>query len=240
MTDHVRTEELIAAYTLDALEPGETLEVSRDLLEHLAWCWKCPRLFGDLRETAGELALAAPAGAITPALHDRVMNAVRAENRPSATLGRQSRLVRALLVASVGVAFGLGGLSAFLSNQLGETRSERRQGDRVFALVNHPSTRIVSMNSPTEVGRMALVTRPDGRAVLIGSNLRLPPGRVFEIWRRQGSRLAPVDTFVPVDGRALVELQVDPERDAGLAVTIERQRVERPTTGLVFQGSLAA
>lgn len=240
MSDHTRAEELIAAYALDALEPGEGLEASRDLLHHLSWCESCPRLFGDLRETAGDLALAAPVGAITSAMHDRVMNAVRAENRPAVTPARHSRLVRGLLVASVGVALGLGGLSASLSSQLAETRSERHQGDRVLAFVNHPSTRIASMSGPTDVGRMILASRPDGRAVLIGSDLRLAPGRLFEIWRRQGAELVPVDTFVPVDGRALVELRADSEGDAGLAVTIEHRRVERPTTGFVFQGSLPA
>lgn len=125
MSDHTRTEELIAAYALDAVEPGEALEVSRELIEHVCSCWTCPRLFGDLRATAGDLALAAPPCAITLAMRDRVMNAVRAENRPSVTRGRQNSLVRALLVASVGLALGLGGLSASLSSQLGETRGER-------------------------------------------------------------------------------------------------------------------
>lgn len=250
MSGHARIEELIAAYVLDSLEGPEALETSRDLLDHLSSCPSCAQLFRDLRETASEFALATPTSPVTPAFHDRVMVVVRAENLAVTVSDRQRRrfgwsnrdspLLRGLLAASVTVFIGLGGLSAHLSSRLSDTQVDGRQGEQALAFVNDPSTRLIRMAGSREVGRMSLAAHPDGRAVLIGSDLRLPQDRLFEIWSLRGSESIPVGTFAPVDGHALVDLRLDPDRDVGLAVTIERQRVERPTTKPVFEGSLRA
>lgn len=238
MTDHSRMEELLAGYALDALGEPEALAVGRELLDHLSSCPTCPALFRDLRETAADLALAVPGRPITPALHDRVVGAVRAESRPVPSPLPRGRLVQGLLAASVAVALGLAGLSVSLSKELGGSQDERRRDERALALVTDPATRVASMTGTGAGGRIALAARPDGRAVLIGTGLRLPAGRIFEIWRQRGSALVPVDTFAPTDGRAVVELPGNLQRGTSLAITVERQRVDQPTTEPVFQGSL--
>jgi hypothetical protein len=240
MNAHTRLEEMIAAYALDALAEEEAGEAGRELLDHLASCEQCQRLYRDLRETAADLALAAEPEPVGAALREEVLGVAReTPRRPAASRG-VGRVARAMLVASVAGVMALGGVSAYLAAQLGDARAERKQAQRVLAFINQPSTTVTTMQGSDGAGRMTLAVQPDGQALLIGSDLRLPRDRVFEIWLVRGPKVVPAGIFVTEDGSAVVDLRIDPERDLGVAITIERARVEQPTSEPVFQGAISA
>ncbi|MGH9023764.1 MAG: anti-sigma factor domain-containing protein [Acidimicrobiia bacterium] len=249
MTGHARIEELIAAYALDAVEEGEALATSRDLLDHLVGCSGCRALFQDLRATAGDLALAAPPSPVSPALHQAVMEAIRppVESPVAARQGRWTRLTgtpsgrpHALVAAATCIVLGLGGLSASLAGRLSQARDGAARGEEALAFVNEPGARLITMTGQADVGRVTLASQPDGRVLLLGSALRLPDERVFEVWLTRGDELVPAATFVPQGGQAVVALRIDPARDTGVAITVERRRVERPSSPPVLQAALPA
>lgn len=238
MSEHARIEELIAAYAIDALPEDEARETGRELLDHLASCAACQGLYGQLRETSADLALAAEPEPVPASLRARVMDVTR--EAPAQIARPAPSLVRRALAAAVAAVLALGGVSAFLGAQLNEARGERERARQVLAFINEPSTTVTTMRAARGAGRMTLAVQGDGRALLIGSDLELPPERVFEIWLVRGAKVVPAGVFVDDGGTAVVELRVDPDRDLGVAITIERERVEQPTSEPVFQGALSA
>lgn len=240
MNAHARFEELIAAYALDAMPDDEAHDAGRELLDHLSSCARCQSLYRELRETAADLALAVEPEPLSPEFRARVLGVTRDEPKEIASPRRVGPLARGMLVASLAGVMALGGVSAYLAAQLSDARAEREQAQQVLAFINDPTTAVTTMQGSNGAGRMTLAVQDDGRALLIGSDLRLPPDRIFEIWLVRGPTVVPAGVFVAEDGTAVVELQVDPERDLGVAITIERERVEQPTSEPVFQGAISA
>lgn len=238
MTRHRAIEEMIAAYALDALSADEMHDAGRELLDHLAWCAECQRVYRDLRETSADLALAAEPAAVSSDFRARVLSVTQQERKPS--LRGTTRAAQRVLVASLAAVMALGGLSVYLTTQLNEARSDRAQARQVLAFINQPSTRVTTLQGSGGAGRMTLAVHSDGRALLLGSELRLPPDRLFEIWLVRGAKVVPAGVFVDDAGSAVVEMTVDPARDLGIAITIEAERVQQPTGTPVFQGSIPA
>ena len=240
MSGHPRVEELLAGYALDALSPDEEHEVGREILDHLASCATCQSLYRELRETADDLALAADPEPLSAGLRARVLEVTQDASHPADVPRRFDRFARAVLVASLAAVMSLGGVSVYLAARLGDARAEREQAQQVLAFINDPSTSITTMQGSDGAGRMILALREDGRALLIGSDLRLPDDRIFEVWLVRGGGVVPAGVFTARNGAAVVELVVDLERDSGVAITIERARVKQPTGEPVFQVPITA
>ena len=239
MTDHGGIEERIAAYALDASDP-EDRETHRELLDHLAGCASCQSLYRDMREAAGDLALAASPREVSEALEERVMGAVRGEPRViREPLRRQGRAQRALAAAAVAVVAVLGVMNVQMASRLGDARSDVRDARVALEVLSDPRAERARL-SGTGDGTVTLAVSPDGNAVLVGDGLTVPEGRVLEIWLLRGEKLVPSETFTAPDGRALVAFRMDPARDRGVALTIEETRVLKPTGDPVFVGTLRA
>ncbi len=238
MRGHTQIQQLIAGWAIDADEPDPAAH--RELVDHLATCEDCRILYTDLSAVSGDLALAAEPVAPSAGLEDRIVGAATTDDTLPKPAGRR-RPQRFLVVVAAAflVVAGLGATTIRLATTLGDERARADRLERAVALLNGAST--VTLN-PGEgaAGQVTVAVADDGRALLLGSGLEVPPGKLMEIWLVRGSNLVPSEVFVPEEGTALVEFAVEPKRDIGIALTIEDERVEEPTTTPVFQGSLNA
>jgi anti-sigma-K factor RskA len=109
-------EELSGAYVLDAVTPEER----RAAQAHLATCAKCTHLAQELSAAVSVLPLAAPQVAPSPALKERLMQAIRRENGPiplrqpaQPARRRAGWAVRLLAAAALVLVLLTGGLTAW-------------------------------------------------------------------------------------------------------------------------------
>ena len=110
-------EELSGAYVLDAITPEER----RAAQAHLATCVKCSHLVQELRAAASVLPLTAPQVTPSPALKERVMEAIRRESRPILLRPRASQpnrrrtgwVTRLLAVAALLLVLLTGGMAVW-------------------------------------------------------------------------------------------------------------------------------
>src|SRR5258708_4608561 len=116
MMDHEAIRQAIAAQALDALDDVERASVEHELLQHIAGCDECLTLFRDLREIAGDLALASGSREVSEELESRVLAAVReipsqSDDRVSP---RRRLVVRVAAVAAIVALVASWSLSAVL------------------------------------------------------------------------------------------------------------------------------
>jgi hypothetical protein len=235
MNTHESIRESIAAYALDALDPDERRRVQQDLLEHLPGCADCSATMRELREVADELATGVDPVAPSRELEQRLLDAVRGEPRARTQPARRSRFMARIAVAAVVVGLA-GSVALNVSYVVGADRAER---DRIaLAAMTHPDARTVALRG--DAGSVLLVYRPQAQPLLVASGLPAPPaGRVYELWFLDGATPVPVRTFVPNDGRIVLELPKDPSAFRGAAITIEEGFVTAPTTDPVYAGTIA-
>ena len=237
MTSHESIRESIAAYALDALDPGERRRVEHDLLEHLPGCAECSATMREFRETAGRLAMGVEPVAPSRDLEQRLIDAVRGEPRarPVPVLPRRSRF--AARIAIVAAVIGLAGSVAVNVSYV--RRLDQAERERAaLAAVTHPDARTIALRG--ESGSALIVYRAQAQPLLVATGLPDPPaGRVYELWFLDGATAVPIGTFVPKEGRVVLELKKDPSSFRGAAITIEERFVTAPTTDPVYAGTIA-
>ncbi|HEV2580782.1 MAG TPA: anti-sigma factor [Ktedonobacteraceae bacterium] len=129
-------EELSGAYVLDAVTPEERQAAQ----EHLATCDKCTRLAQELRAAVSVLPYAAPQVTPSPALLERIIQAIRQKPRPVATppprrvrqptRRRAGWATRILAVAALVLFLITGGMTAWnvsLQHQLTTVQASNTQ-----------------------------------------------------------------------------------------------------------------
>jgi hypothetical protein len=237
MMDHERIEELIAAYALDALD--DEAETQRMLLDHIAGCTTCQRTFLQLRETAGDLALAAPPVPVPKTLEKRIMESVRGDRARPVKQRERRPLVAAAAAALILVA-GMAAWNVRLAGQLSEQRNEAAGARRALEVLADPAAHTVTMRERGGDGVITVALRAGGSGVLVGEQLSVPPGHLLELWLLKGTRVEPSVTFVPVHGAAVVEVPAELAGLTGLALTVERERVAQPTTVPIFESAFPA
>lgn len=232
MSDHPRIEEAIAAMVID---PAGAAEHRTEVLDHLAGCETCQRLYRELREVAGDLAIAATPLALSSAVEDRVMTAIRGDRRDQtpARAPRRGR-ARALIAAATVAVVASATLNVTLLSRLDDARTEAR----ALAIVTSPEADLVRMRERGGPGVVTVGILDDGRAALVGNDLRAPAGQVLELWIQRGRTMVPVVAFRPTDGRAALTFAYDPARDVAVAITIEDGFVQAPTKDPIFIGAL--
>jgi anti-sigma factor RsiW len=246
MNPHTRVQELIASYTIDALDEDERRVAEPELLDHLSGCAACRDLYTSFREVSGELASATFATPLPQGLEDRLMEAVRGTQQiappavitaPARTRVRM-RALAGLAAAMIGV-FGVWNLQ--LASQVNRLQRQSASSNVALQVLNDPRTTKTVLAQRKGPGTVTVALHPDGDAVLVGTKLpTLPAGDVLEVWLIRGGAPVPASVFTPEDGTAIVTLGIDPKRDDALAITVEHGRVEKPTTTPIFQGALTA
>ena len=228
-TRHEDMKALVAPYVLGAVPAEEEAAVRA----HLRTCDECRAEAESLGGVTSSLALAVDPVDLPEGFVERTMAKVEQE-RPQAAptpIGSRRRLgwvlstaalvVVALVVALV--AFGGGG---------GPDRAE------VVALLERPGLDL------SGDGVQAKVVETDGQTVFVAQGMEAAPeGKVYELWRMQGScapgakgacDVKPSVTFEPEDGIVQVEVEGSVDDFSDAAVTIEEGLVDEPTSDPVL------
>lgn len=253
-------DELGAAFALDAVDPTER----RAIRAHLE---QCGEEHVELRQAIGVgvvIASALEPVAPSPGLRKRVMATISATaqepigaapgdaaSRPGAS-GGTSRpvrgawrggfldwltLPRARALAAGGVAAAL--VLAVASASLYVSLSEREQALRAAAAAIADGATAFRVEG--EAGRGYVVDTPGAGATLVLGDLRdLPDDRIYELWLlpEHGAPVAAGTFTSPDEPLAVVEVEDDLAGYTTLAVTIERERVEAPTSEPVLLAPL--
>lgn len=228
---HQRIEELIAMNAIGAIPADESVDAEREILDHVTGCSPCRTLYRTTRETAGDLALAAPPRAVPPELEQKILARIRGE-MPVIRQERSRMSMRLLSVAAAFMILTVGSLSAFaasLSSRLGREERKTVGVTRALELVGRSGTKTARLAGPG--GTMVLAYAANGEAMLVGTSIKAPPSdHVLELWLIRDGVPAAIGAFRPIDGIVSVPVKVDPGTHDTLAVTVERSFVKVPTT----------
>jgi len=229
---HQQTEELVAAYALDSVEDRRAAD--EQLLDHVAGCESCRALFLDLREVAGDLALAATPVPVSADLEARVLAAARGESQDHAPAVRRPSWFarRSLVAASVVGLLALGALGGAALRSPNDSF-----GRQVASILADPKAE----RAPICARGCTVAVTARGDGVLLAPHLKTPPaGKVYELWLiKDGTPLA-VRVFTPGrDGTQFLFHVTRADYDAA-AVTVERRLEQRPTGAMVYSAALKA
>lgn len=213
---HPEVQELLGAYALDALDPGEADAV--DL--HLRDCPRCRAEVEEYRETAAMLAFGGVAA--PPGVWEKIQASLE-EAPPKLELARvvpmrQSRwqTMGAKLAAAAAVVISLAALSVSIARSGDNDGSSL--ADRIGAVVQEPEATPVHLASD---GRgSAEVYLYDGKAYLVKHSLPdLGEGETYQLWGQKGETKVSLAVLGASPQQA--ELPLGGEYDA-LAITAEK------------------
>ena len=235
--------DLLAAYALGALEPAEVAQVSALLKEH-------PELratLAELRATADQLPYGLPEAVPAPDLRQRVLDRAtgRAAVAPSGAAQALKRTrawiwslgslaAAAMLVAVIGWAQYFG-----TSNELAQTQAQVNQMQAQIAAAERV---IASLQGQS--GSAAIVQTRSGGTLMVVQLPALSPGRVYQLWRIQGSNDPTSAGLFTVNGQGYGQLELpasqNPLSGETVAVTDEPAGGSRlPTTKPLIVGQSA-
>jgi anti-sigma factor RsiW len=231
---HDEIQELLGAYALDAVEPGERTEID----DHLRECARCRAEVAEHRDTAGFLAFA---GTDAPdAVWDRIAGSIDAPNvvpmAPKLGFGARrarSRWPQAVTLVGAAAAVVIGVLVIQLRGDDG--RIDPLNPETFSAAMQVKGARVAHLTAgDTE---LPIVVTPDGRAWLEASALpALADGRTYQLWGMSDGEAISLGVL----GRDPRTVSFDSEGYAGLAITEEQSPgVVRSENPPVASGSLA-
>jgi anti-sigma-K factor RskA len=257
MTDRpemANLEELIAGYVLGNLSSAEAETLQQLLAEH-------PAIADDmqqLQEVLATMPYALPEAMPSPALKSAIL-AVAAAPKP-ARWQKWSKIA-AIAGSSVAALFVMTTLAVDnyhlrqrLANTetrlvdaryfLGTTQAQIDQQKELIALLQHPSTRIVSFRGmdPFSDAMGNLIFHPTQReSILVLQNLPiLPPGQSYQLWSVVNQQKVASGSFnADADGQVLVKLAIDQmTRVPNLIVTVEMTPTPEKPGPMVMTSSL--
>ncbi len=217
MIDHDATDELLAGYVLGSLSGEDAAEVDRLLSEHVPECAACRATLDAFQGLTGEIGMAATPAAPPETLLPRLHRSLDGGRRRGLPAWSPTRLVAAAAAAVVVV--GAAGL--VISERAGSAPEQRlSQADlaTVRELKSKPDTQTNDID-----GRATEVVAPGVEELyIIGSGIETPPaGLTYRLWTVNEQGETWVGDFVPVDGRIVLRVAVDPSTVDDLLVTLE-------------------
>ncbi|MGZ4132416.1 MAG: anti-sigma factor [Actinomycetota bacterium] len=232
--DHAAIEELLAADTLDGLEP-EDRETLRSLTAAHGDCAECRALEAGFRETAALLADSLAPAKVDPAAADRILATAPRERPPAPAdeiaARRSHRARRATLVA---VAAALVIVAASLA---------------VLRPGSQPTTaawpqRVVTFSGAgsRSEGELAMAYTPGHAGVAVwGSGLPDPgANKTYEVWMIAGTTPTSGGCLHPTDGRLGAFVDANLGTSDLMAVTVEPSSCpSAPTTAPVLTAALS-
>lgn len=233
---------LVGAYAVDALEPADQARFER----HLDECEDCRRELGEFRELLAD-STAAVAEPPPAQVRERVLEGIE-QIRPLPPVGppptaptpvvsgdgaradrfRRRRWLRPLAAAAaILVAFGAG-IAGGLALERQTAVVAARQDEALTA----PDSRILAVQLPGGGRGAFVVSRQQGQALFVGSDLPDPgAGRTYQLWTiDRAGRPIPDALVAGGNSRVVMNAPVDAGTTA-LAVTVEPAGGSRaPTT----------
>ncbi|MGI8662880.1 MAG: anti-sigma factor domain-containing protein [Acidimicrobiales bacterium] len=256
MSTHTEIEELLGVYVCDAVDPTERALVERHLLD----CPKCRAEVAELREVT---ALLANAEAATPApdgIWDRILasleeappplrltvapappEAATREQQPAANVVAikrfDSRRWFGAMVAAAAAVIGIVGFSLGRSTSAPSPQAAGLQAAAFQALVE-PGSRTAPLLDASEVKQAVAVVRANGEGYLIGDNLAVPSGRIYQLWGTTTD--GAVVSLGILQKPGVIAFNVgDPTSVSAFMVTEELRPVDRTSNPSVVAGTLA-
>jgi hypothetical protein len=225
---HQQIQELLGAYSLDAVDPAERVEVAK----HLPDCSECRREVDSFRHVASHL------GGIEelppPAVWERLQSTV--DQTAVVDLASRSRVTwwKPLIsvAAMVALLVGFGIQSARLTEVRGRlAQAEARSADLEASIASGqweavarlaaatPGAQTVSLDG--SLGRGTIVILPDGTGFLLDNDLDpLDRSRTYQLWAVQDGTVISAGVLGASPG--VVTFHVDPQLLEGLVITAER------------------
>lgn len=226
-------EDLSGAYAIGALPDDEHARASA----HLDTCEKHPQV-RELMAVAGSLALAAPAVDPPPALKSRLMDAVRAEARPSVEAAREESRRGGLFDAIKGwfgnarLGYGLAAAMTVLVVGLLAWNVSLQDDDGGASAV------VVQMTGQV-TGEVVYLPEKKIAVMDLHGLEELPSDKVYEVWALQDGQATPLGVIFPANGSVNASMQFDATGYDTIAVTIEdAPGADQPTTDPITAGEL--
>ena len=238
-------DELAAAYALGAVDPDE----GRSIKGHLTSCAEPHAEARDYIAVAAALPMILDSISPSAALRDRLMSTVartpqdhrphlapvaesnrRATSAPRRAWWQLSPLTSAVAAAGLAAAVGLGAWGLTLNNELRERDAALQavaSADAIYA-------------ASGEAGSGWLIQTGDEARFVATDLADLPSDRLYELWviDDEGNALA-AGTFTDTD-LTFVNLERGLGGASVFAVTVERERVDRPTSDPVIIAEIDA
>lgn len=225
---HQQIQELLGAYSLDAVDPAERVEVAR----HLPECPQCRREVDSFRHVASHLAGVdeMPPASVWERLQSTVDQTTVVDLASRSRVSWWKPLISVAAVAAVVLGFGVqtsrltevrGRLAqAEARNADLEASIAAGQWDAVARLAaTSPGAQTVSLDG--SLGQGTIVILPDGTGFLIENDLDpLDPGRTYQLWAVQDGTV--ISAGVLGSSPGVVTFHVDPALLEGLVITAER------------------
>jgi anti-sigma-K factor RskA len=185
--DHIRFEDDLAAYLLDAL----TIEEAREMQLHIEVCPRCQERARWLQGSVEMLPTTVEQLEPPPELRERLMQTVRAEaaeaHAPVADRGRATRARRGWLdwlraVPRPALALGAT-LVAIAGGVIG------------YALGNDGGSNTATVQAQAPAGATATLERDGDRGILRVAGLAQRKDRIYEVWIQRGKEVRPAGLF---------------------------------------------
>jgi hypothetical protein len=232
---HIEIEELLGAYSIDALDPDE----QRLVEEHLPSCVRCRAEVADLREVAAMLAYTG--GAAPEGVWDRIVASLD-EAPPPMRLGvipieRARSRRRRLSVAIGSVAAAILAVVAFQVRDSGSGGTTDYLREAALAALADPASTIAELRPPAggDVVARVAVTQ-DGKGYLLGDHMAPLQGNIYELWGRTSDGTLLSLGVMERPGVYAFTVARDVE---AVAVTTEDHPVDQPTSAPLVSGLLA-
>lgn len=245
--DCLAADELAAAFGLGAMSPEE----ARAVEQHLATCTENHDEAHALIATASLVPAALEPVAPSPALRDRLMASVAVtpqdhrrvvepqspervsersiEHAPRRSWWQWSAVPSALAAVGLAAAVGLGAWNVSLNAQL----AERDEALRAVASAD------VAFIAEGEAGRGWVIQTGQTAYFMADGLAELAAGELYELWLIDGAGTAvAAGVTTDTEGVALVALERPLDGATTFAVTVETERVERPSSAPVIVAPL--
>lgn len=209
-TKHEEMKDLVAAYVLGSVPPGEVSFVR----SHIMSCEECMAEADSYSEVVSGLALAVDSVPVPKGFTDAVLaEAVDAKTAPASRSRRwRFKLVPALSAAAVLLAF------IVMTTQVVQTRQELRQQERVVSALLHNEGGLNLKGS----GAVAKLVPTQEGVMFVASGLQeAPSNHTYQLWVLDDGQPDSVAIFDVENGVALLEAGVDLDRYDSAAVTVE-------------------
>jgi anti-sigma factor RsiW len=260
MMTHDEVSELLAAYSLDAVDWGEQTGIEA----HLAECPRCRAELDAHREVAGAMGNSVeplPEG-LWSSIVSRLPERPNEEAPPMPRLGaddprpitsRPQRSRRrlphgplatigsvAVAAAAAAVVLGIGLVHADNRVHQYQATATQKLSNTVLAALETPGSKKVNLESPSRHTHLAeFVVVPDGRGYLVNSHLpKLSSKQVYQLWRIIGSQPISLGLLGSAPNQAAFTM-AGASKAARLSVTVEPAGgTVVPSTSVVATGTV--
>jgi hypothetical protein len=211
--EHDRVEELLAARSLQGLDPEEAALAERALLEHVPECPRCREALDAFGLLSGDLSLLTDPVAPPRPLEVRLRRSIR-RRRPA----RGMRWTA--VAAAVVVAGGLAGWNLNLASRLDDAEAIQRWATEAIISSGHPRGSVVPLRGPGEERAIMVYVQGEETLYVMATRLEEPQG-VYKLWFFEGERAWSPGAMELRDGIAFLLARTDPHRWDFVMITEE-------------------